>query len=403
MARQHGGEEDALREVTREVRVEPPAELDWQELERSLMRRVAATPAAKITPISSRGFPLLVAAAALAAVVAIGFTVSLTRDAGRSAAPVAEAPTPRTFGPELTGPLDGARLAAGDRVRAGFAPVTVEHRDHATWILSPGSSATLLTVGSVLTIRLDSGAVSAEIIPVHRPESFAVEVGSTRVAAHGTRFRVERRNQRVFVDVSEGVIAVRPIGASKAGAQGWVLQAPSSGDFALDGRSGQVFAAEAASRPKPASRSRRPFQHRSPAHGHSAPAGSASSIDGMEQSMLDVPDAGVLASRAETPAAAPVDLPAKPTLGDVEAGVSRVIDAMGACFSEHIPPRGDMRVTARTALKLEIDPEGRIAAEEFEPPLAPGVTECARARSESIRFAPSREGISLNRIVELSR
>jgi hypothetical protein len=233
-----------------------------------------------------------------------------------------------------------------------------------------------------LVIRLDSGSLSAEVVPVNRPESFVVEVAATRVAVHGTRFHVERRSSRVFVDVSEGAVAVAPLmGSDKR----WLLRAPSSGDFALDGSSGHVVTSE------PIKSTARLASHAGSAvkPGPSAAAGDAASQE------LTAPDEAV--------DAAPAPLPDKPSIGELEAGLSLVIDRVSRCFTKHMPARGDMRVTARTTLKLKVAPDGSIAEQSFEPPLSPTVSACGALEAEQVRFVASREGVSVTRILELNR
>ncbi|MEI9949618.1 MAG: FecR domain-containing protein [Pseudomonadota bacterium] len=75
-------------------------------------------------------------------------------------------------------------------------------------------------------------------MPNPKPETFAVEVGGTRVAVHGTAFRVERVAERVQVEVSEGTVAVEASGTHSSPA--FLLRRNSRGTFALDGHTGSV-------------------------------------------------------------------------------------------------------------------------------------------------------------------
>ena len=65
-------------------------------------------------------------------------------------------------------------------------------------------------------------------------EAFAVEVGGTRVAVHGTAFSVKREGDRVLVDVVHGTVAVGPVGHVGA-TTGHLLVGPSRASFSLDG------------------------------------------------------------------------------------------------------------------------------------------------------------------------
>jgi len=373
-----GGEIQALQEVVRELRLDSTPELDWQKIEQSLTLPVHEPARAGLAIRGSRWQAWAVAAAAVAA-IALGFF--MLRDSTPS--PIARhvARTPRLFGPELHAPLDGRELFVGDRVVAGSRQARIEHRSRATWTLEPGGGATLLGTGNVISIRLDSGAVNAQVAPADLPESFVIEVGSTRVAVHGTAFRVERRGERAHVEVREGTVSVGAVGEPGA-TQRWLLHAPAQGHFALDGRDGHVVVGEMTETiQKPASSRVRVARSRNAATA--------------ETPKVDELSAPLASSESK--------LPAVPSIGDVEAGVSRAIDAISGCFSEHTPPRGDMRVTARTHWKLRIAPDGRILKQEFNPPLAPAVEQCGSRTSTEIRFAPSREGISISRTLEISR
>ena len=104
--------------------------------------------------------------------------------------------------------LNGDQLALGTRLTAGNQPLVVEHLGRARWTLEPHATALVTDAGEFLTVKLESGALSAAVVPNPKPETFAVEVEGTRVAVHGTAFRVERVAERVQVEVSEGTVAV---------------------------------------------------------------------------------------------------------------------------------------------------------------------------------------------------
>ena len=254
----------------------------------------------------------------------------------------------------------------------------------------------------MVTLRLDAGSLSAEVTHAERPESFVVHAGATRIAVHGTRFSVQRRQARVLVHVTEGVVAVSPLHAAASAQERWLLHAPARGDFSEDGSAGHVIAREV-EKPKPnATRSR--ASRRAPAastHVPAAPSGSATA----EQSVPEGAESleGQPPAELSAEAGAPAEIPATLSIGDVEAGLTQVIDALSGCFQQHMPARGDMRVTARTTLTLSVGPDGRIASSQFNPPLAPNVSACALRASGAVRFAASQEGASLTRILELRR
>jgi hypothetical protein len=130
------------------------------------------------------------------------------------------------------------------------------------WTLTPRSEATLIDAGERLTIRLESGAVLSRVVPSAKQESYAVVVGDVRVAVRGTLFRVERRNERAFVTVHEGVVAVGP--ASAGVTEGFLLRAGDQGSFTLDGKTGTVQRAATAELDSKAARAT-PVPPRAPA------------------------------------------------------------------------------------------------------------------------------------------
>ncbi len=298
---------------------------------------------------------------------------------------------------------DEPALAARDRVQSGASPIRVEHRAHSSWVLGPRSAVTVLSVGDVVTLRLDSGSLTAEVTHAERPESFVVQAGATRIAVHGTRFSVQRRNARVLVQVSEGVVAVSSLHAAASAQERWLLHAPSRGDFSEDGAAGHVIASEVVESKTNARRPRgsRRAPATSPVPVPAAPSASAAVEQSTSEHAESLGEQQPSALAAD--AGAPAEIPADLSIGDVEAGLTQVIDALSACFQQHMPARGDMRVTARTTLTLSVGPDGRITKSQFNPPLAPNVSQCAQGASGAARFAVSREGATLTRILELRR
>lgn len=399
MAARRGGEHEAMQELVRELRKENHAELDWEALEGRLLKQVAREP--RMAAPAPRMRAVFALAAVLVAVVAVIGARALLRSEPALGPSAPKAAAPRVFGPEVISPLHGNALAAGDRVRTGRVPIRVEHRAHSSWVLAAGSAVTVLSVGEVVRLRLDTGSLTAEVTHAERPESFVVQAGATRIAVHGTRFTVQRRQARVLVQVTEGVVAVSSERAAGGSEERWLLQAPARGDFSEDGSGGHVIAREVAERNKPhATRSR--AARRAPAQAPEAPSAATS----VEPSAVEAPPELVpeqQSADSSAQASPPVELPAKPSIGDVEAGLTQVIDTLSACFQQHMPARGDMRVTARTTLTLSVLADGRIAKSQFDPPLAPNVSLCALNASATIHFAASREGVVLTRILELRR
>ena len=85
------------------------------------------------------------------------------------------------------GQLDDSRPRRGDSAQA-----TVDRPGKLTLVLERGTRATITHSQGALVLALDEGAVEAQVVPVPSGEAFAVDVGSSRVAVHGTHLRVAR-------------------------------------------------------------------------------------------------------------------------------------------------------------------------------------------------------------------
>jgi len=366
-----GREAQALRRLTRELRTEPTPELAWDRLEERLLARIREPSQLPSPQWTMSRFGVAYALAAVAAVAALvtglaGTQPSIERP---QAASIEHA---QSVGP--TGPLNGDALVAGTRIEADTEPRQIDHPGRASWTLAAHSSAVLVTGGELIGVRLESGTLFAHVVPASRPESFAVDVGQTRVLVHGTVFSVERRTEQAIVEVTEGTVSVRP---QNGNSQGWMLHAPARGQFSLDGTHGTI------ERLGPVASGRR-FPRPSAARGA---GGSAQPNPSTQESAAP---------------AAPGELPKSPSIGDVESGVSSVIDVVSGCFARHTPTQKDMQVIASTVLTLSVEPGGRISAHQFVPPLAPDVESCSGQELDRVRFAPSQEGIRLVRHLELS-
>lgn len=363
MARER--EEEILRRVVREVRSDAVPELDWDEMEARLMRRAQRADVVRKSSFDWRPFALVGLAAAGAALL-----VAVTR---KPAPPIpAPAPAPQA---KKSSDTNGDTLEVGSSIVATDQPVRVRHRDRAVWTLSPGSKATLLQRVGRLILRLESGSIHSEVIPNLGHDAFVVEVGEARISVQGTVFKVELRGDRIRVGVSRGAVGIGPRTAVAAPPV-FVLEAGSQGDFALDGRTGHVNKAERASGAVHAP-ARTPAQAaRERAATEPAPSASATS---------------------------PEELPTEPSIADIESGVMDVVEVAGSCFTRHTAPGDGVEVTVRTAVTLEIRPEGSAEIVEFSPPLSPAVEACAEAGVRQLSFARSLEGAKVTRLLELKR
>jgi FecR protein len=327
---------------------------------------------------ASRSFlnRLRIPAAGLVAVAAVATLVMARKPAPAPAKPMAKL---------SHAPLNGDQLALGTRVTAGNQPLLVEHQGRARWTLEPHATALVSDAGEFLTVKLESGALSAAVVPNPKPETFAVEVGDTRVAVHGTAFRVERVGERVQVEVSEGTVAVEASGTHSSPA--FLLRRDSRGSFALDGHTGSVEGNASAVVANGSGRSHRTVvKVASVAHGHvSAPA--------LQPAKPDV--------SAEPAQPAPA-LPVQPSISDIESGVSSALELMNRCFREQTRSTG-IHVSASTGLTLSVAGDGTIQSVTFAPPLAPAVEDCAVTGLRALTFAHSVDGVTFTRLLELER
>jgi hypothetical protein len=287
-------------------------------------------------------------------------------------------------------PLNGDQLALGAHVTAGNQPLVVEHAGRARWTLEPHASAWVADAGEFLTLRLESGALSAAVVPNPKLETFAVEVGGTRVAVHGTAFRVERAGDRVLVAVSEGTVAVEPAGTHAAPA--FLLSRGSRGNFGLDGRTGSVEGNASAV----------VSDSRAKSHREVAPSAIVARSGSLGAHPSDRPTPA-------TPVAAPLatgsnapSLPQQPSISEIETGVSSALELMNGCFRDKTQSTG-IRVSASTGLTLSVTSDGAVRSVTFAPPLAPAVEDCAVNGLRSLTFAHSVEGVTFTRVFELAR
>jgi ferric-dicitrate binding protein FerR (iron transport regulator) len=346
--------ERALRELVTEVRADAAPEPDWARLE----ARLPQTP----VPAAPRrgGVSRVLLAAAAVALVAAGFAWQKSAEA-----PPVAALLPRQA--PLTSATDGNQLAPGTTIAAQAEARTIDHPRLASWTLAPHSSATLVTRGDRVVVRLEAGSLTARIVPSTRPETFAVEAADVRVAAHGTVFSVTLHATAVAVSVEEGVVLVGPRSTPGIGKR---LQGPSAERFTLLG------APEVAPvSPEPNRRTPRT----GPPHVETPPAGVAS---------------------AAASAASPVE---EPSLERKREALEQVVALASACFSERTSASDGVRVTAHSALTLQTSPEGTVRSVRFDPPLAPNVQTCIDAGVTKLSVVTSPQGFQNSRVVVLER
>ncbi|MEO8905683.1 MAG: FecR domain-containing protein [Polyangiaceae bacterium] len=382
MSAERSPEETALVRLVSELRAEPTPEVDWQRVEARLMREPKLEVRTARAQFMGR---LRMPAFALVAAAAAAFV--LTRH---------HAPAPTASGQVVAklagGPLNGDQLALGTRITAGNHNVVVDHPGRARWTLEPRSTAFVSNSGEFLTVQLENGALSAAVVTSTQAETFAVEAGGTRVAVHGTAFRVERAADRVLVQVSEGTVAVEPTQTHSD--PSFLLRRDSRGNFALDGRTGSVEGNASVVVRDAGRESRREIAAAAsalqPAHVAHAPAHVAATTP-------------TTAPRpASSTAADPPALPLQPSISNIEDGVSSAIGLLTGCFRNKQNSAGNV-VSASTGMTLAVAGAGTVQFVTFSPPLEPAVEDCAVLGLRQLTFAGSVEGVTFTRILELTR
>ena len=357
----HEPRQALLRQLLREARAEEPAEIEWSSVEERLMREVArSAPAPRRSP-----YPLAWGALAVAAALAVWLVGQRVHHPSTQAPPAII---------EATEPLrrSGDNMALGTRVATGDRELSVDHAGRATWTLSPDSSAILADKGERITVHLERGSVLSEVVPNPKPETFVVEAANARIAVHGTVFRVGLEGGRVIVQVREGTVAVGPLG----GVPAFFLRAPAHGDFAADGRSGSI---------------------------DGRPLGETNERRADPLRLLPLRSASAAPSGSGLSPVASAELPSEPSINDIEVGIARIVDAASDCFGRYTKSAEGVQITVRTALSLKIAESGAVSDVEFQPPLSPDAEECAASSISQVRFAASKQGATVTRMLELKR
>ncbi len=360
----------ALEHVGRELREAPLPAIDWERLEAVLEQRLAAPPRAAAPRL---GWPLLAAAVSVAGLG--GLWLAWTH-APRPAPPSADHVNPAVGGATepsrvvATTPgvalIDGETLVVGDALDAPAGGLEVTHGQRVVWTLAPGGRARIQEIGQRLTIALVSGSLRAEVAPGSAPEIFAVEVDGTRIAVHGTIFRVERGADRVAVAVERGAVVVLPA-QDRGRNPGLIVAAPERRAFSLAGL--------------PVAR----------------PDGAAdASASGAPGAVHRAPP-----SRKTAVLTAPSAFPARP--GELEAAAYGVTGAVQRCFATHTPAVAEGHVTAEVGVSLLVAPDGRLLDLAFAPPLAPAVAGCSQSAARQVRLPAPGVETRIERTLSLVR
>ncbi len=365
---------------------EAPPDLPWDAMEQKLHARIdadAQTRAARSFPRFGRGARVgLALSAAAAAVILASFGARPTNDAPAGVAIRWRAPETIAFLPGSESERDLSFLRPGDGVEAGEAPITLVLRGTVRVTLAPGARATLVAAPSqadqALVLGLASGSLRADVTP-RRPsdglvETFAVDVGRTRVAAHGTAFTVVRGSDDVLVDLEHGAVAVGPAGRSGV-TTGRLLVGRARASFSLDG--GHVAHMLPTGDPPPApAPSQRATAEPTPPAKPAVPPPTTTVAERPAPPPPDRPDAPPAPPAVALPTASPPEPPAAPppapvlTRASVHAGLS-------GCFDAHYSGRDpSVRLSVAGTIIASLDADGAVSSVRFDPPLEPPFMRC---------------------------
>jgi hypothetical protein len=405
--------------LVRETARQPLPPVDWDEVEQRLFAQIDPQPKSRVVTRSAA--PRRRAASVFSVAVAAAAAVAVVRLAPRDSVRVPQPTTSHrvleaNFDSPGTGTLSGP-LLPGDVAEAATAPIRYESRGSLSFTLAPASRVEVVTPetapGSTsvdgaskntgMTIALVSGSVHAEVVPRPAGEVFAVEVGKTRIAAHGTSFTVSRRDDRVLVEVAHGAVAVGPAG-HPGSTHGWLLVGPDRAWFSIDGAREASWSDEApvaGVEPSPPS-AEVSSAARSASAQENTTSGVAAAEQGALQEMRRDPLAHAGRSRSSSRSFGERDgMSATEGAEKQKAATAVILSRLNACYERQVASLG-VRFSIRSSLTLTIAPNGTVREGVFDPPLSPTLMACARDAIGAVRFPQEGSTVVLRVPVELS-
>ena len=387
---------DAIDRLVRESRPDlgtrQAREVDWAKVDRGLFDRIAQEQRAERAELSGgRGRVWALATAGLAVAAAVALLVGKSRDV-RTLAPVEAAGETEAAGSVVSIEGDGqllvdgkpatvgAELRLGDVLETHGAQATIERPGKLTVVLEEGGRATVTHVQGALVLALERGAVEAQVVPVANGEAFAVDVGSSRVAVHGTHLRVGRTGEHVVVDLNEGVVSLGP--APRIGSTlGSLVTAPAHAEFTAGDEATLVVSHEPGAVRTPSSlapsaqaKVSRPAPVAAPAHVEPA------------DSKQPAPTGGAMARAEVKPPPAAPEPHAPATMEPEPEPEGAIAAAVSACLTSR--PRADnVTVMVSTTVRIELNADGTVHSARFDPAVAPEVNACASGPIFRTRFS----------------
>jgi FecR protein len=385
---------DAIDRLVRESRPElgtrEARDVNWAKVDGRLFERIEAEQRReRASLVGSKGRLWALVAGGLAAAAAVTLVVGKSHES-RTIDPLVSV-ADETAGSVVSVTGDGrllvdgkaapvgTELHLGDVLETHGAQATVERQGKLTMVLEEGSRATVVRTQGALVLALERGAVEAQVVPVPSGEAFAVDVGPSRVAVHGTHLRVARSHEHVIVDLSEGVVSVGA--APRIGSTlGSLVTAPAHVEFTADDAEGTLVVSHdpvsvrtavsvgaAAPGKVPTAVAAIPAKPET-AEAHLAPAPNGS------------PHSDTLRPAIGAPGSHP---PAAVVEPDPEASI---IAAVRSCVASR-PHADNVTVMLTTTVRLELRADGSVQSARFDPPVAPDVNGCASGPIYGVHFA----------------
>jgi hypothetical protein len=382
--------DELLREARDHYGPRQVARVDWDAVGRLLVARVEkeSRAASSRTPrVRQFEWEVFGATVAFALVVMVLLGKTVPRTNGDRVVPSSPSGGMATVtdiqGEVLVGGVaasQGTPIHLGDGIDAQAGSVIVARPGKVTFVVERGSRVRLVRGGESTVVALEYGAVEASVEPVAVGESFAVDVGVSRVAAHGTHLRVARTGDNVTVDLNDGVISVGR--APRSGmVAGVVVNAPAHAEFVVASASDTVVVTHA----RTAVRS--PVSVIPGAFGRSLPVPATSTLQ--EPEVVDLPSQSAVPAPARPSPARPVPRPLAlaPPMPPSEPLSSSASLAMAIrnCLKEE-PHADNVTVAFESTLYLQIGEDGSVRSARFDPPVAPDVNTCAAPLIYSARF-----------------
>jgi len=377
---------DAIDRLVRESRPElgtaQARDVDWAKVDRGLFDRIAAEQRAERAELKAGpGRVWALATAGLAVAAAVTLFVGKAREL-RTLVPVQTADWQEVAGSvvgiEGDGQLlvdgkpgvVGAELRLGDVLETHGAQATIERPGKLTLVLEEGGRATVTHVQGALVLALERGAVEAQVVPVASGEAFAVDVGPSRVAVHGTHLRVGRAGEHVVVDLNEGVVSLGA--APRIGSTlGSLVTAPAHAEFEANDADGTLVVSHDPSTVRAAATLGPSAQAKVSRPAPTAAPARVEPVDAKQPGQL-----GGVTARADVraPVAPPGQhAPAVEPEPDPEGAIAA---AVRSCIESR--PRADnVTVMVSTTVRIEVSPDGSVQSARFDPPVAPDVNGCA--------------------------